>query len=304
MNNYLPYYYIHYSIISLLADIINELDLPDDNSEVSDENKNTRAKRMDVFNAIFTQNLIFLPQDVYSREEIKEALSPYVSINVIDALIPDNESLSAKELGLSLANIRIYRGYEFDQSLPKDLLSWYNGYMDRLSEEAIGSIIEELDEIEIEISNQKSRRDKESEKLKKYRQDTAQYEKDVIKLEDEMVSLNKDIDEYNNNIEYLTNRLYETPTAKESDRLKKEKDNCQKSLNAAKATLKNIPAKIKLTQSRIEKAQSGSIDSNRQVLELEKEIRGLEIKRQNLVKQRDQFRFRIEHPVRLELKNI
>ena len=314
--DHLPYYYIHYSIFSLLGDVMEELDMPYDatgdkpvdgsapeNAPANSSNGKPGGRRGSyIFASIMSPDIILKQQDEYSSEELKEALSPYISRAILNGAIPDGDKLDINSTAKILANIRIDFRYDFSGKLPPLLQLSYDAYTDTIGAEMLASDTNRMNQIEDEIADLQTKQKRESERIKKLNQDIAKLESDKDKTDEEAIATNNEIAEQHDYLDFLWNRLNSNLDKTEYNRLRKEEENIQKLLISANHSLKNLPAKKMLIISKIDKAKDRIAESKKTLMELEKQLRTLQKVKQDIAKSIQELKFRINSPIAIEIR--
>lgn len=236
-ENVLPYYYVDYSVLSVLNKLFDEFD-PDMEKDKEDEELTMQLYR--TFESILTPEFIIPFKDSYTSEEIRDMLSNYCSKSVaLMEKLSGNEEIHFHELAEVLADVRYRYGYSFEGRLPFPLDSLYKIELEDKFNNEENRIEEALAEAEASLESRHRDLGACESDLREIKRTASDRKKERKAIEKSKAEIQVRMQECDDNLEYFERELGNMLIgASDRSRLMKEREKWMKTRNELSARSK------------------------------------------------------------------
>lgn len=291
------FYLIDYSIYSLLGKVLLELD----DEKFSGESKVWAKRRKALFDAIMSENDIFIYKEKYQKSEIQEVLYPFCGHSVVDLNVGlYGDQISDHELAEILARITLDYRYDFSGRLPYGLQFYYNTTLLAMYESKLRSILQDKEGTEDKIADTTEEQSNLKEDIKAQKQVINQRKADIQKLKEAITRLESDIEADKKNISFITDNLHNTTTKTEYNRVMKGIEDCTRQLNAHEAALEESRNNLPYYQSLLESDKTELEDMENKLKSSTADIKHWNRNLDLLVEDEKRLKYNFEHRTPIE----
>ncbi len=290
------YYYIDFSVISILNKVLNEFYPKSKKSfeQMTDkENKDWKetirlaGERLNLFNAIFSYNDIFQHKITYYYDEIAEVLNNFLSPKSVSKMMGPNtnQNFSMMQLAELLAKIRIEYKLDFTLRLPLSLRLYYQNCLNIEIHNSLQPLSEHKFDLETDLKNLEAEKSEILAEFSDLREERSHLEKDKRSRPKRLADLEKQIASVQNQLNIASDRIsFGATSSSELNRLNKDEDSAKIRLFDLQAEINELRDLDKKHSSMIEDINKKLNSTSKKLKDIEKAIRDNKLELENLTR--------------------